>query len=256
MAEVQNNNHVLAKDVTSYLREIFKQSTSHSDGRCYRGQADLSWDLKPSVMRGLPPDAENKIFSELMLEAPNEFSADKSMFDKLVRAQHYGLPTRLLDVSLNPLVSLYFACSEEKHYDKDGTVLIFDFASKRIKFSDSDTVSLICNLTRLSEKERQQISTAYRDVEEWNEGEKANFRQITAMKRLTQFVRIEKPYFLDLADPIDLYRYFFVYPTKNNRRVIAQSGAFMAAGLLQYRAPNRTLNIDQIVIPAVSAQQT
>jgi hypothetical protein len=29
------------------------------------------------------------------------------MFDKLVRMQHFGLPTRLLDVSLNALVALY-----------------------------------------------------------------------------------------------------------------------------------------------------
>ncbi|MBW4236742.1 FRG domain-containing protein [Enterobacter roggenkampii] len=33
---------------------------------------------------------------------PNEFSSDKTMFDRLVRMQHFGLPTRLLDVTSNP----------------------------------------------------------------------------------------------------------------------------------------------------------
>ncbi|WP_352692298.1 FRG domain-containing protein [Mesorhizobium sp. M0663] len=58
--------------------------------RCYRGESDAKWQLKPSIMRGVRSDAENRIFSELMLEAPTEFSNDKSMFDMLVRAQHYG----------------------------------------------------------------------------------------------------------------------------------------------------------------------
>ncbi|WP_352827721.1 FRG domain-containing protein [Mesorhizobium sp. M0494] len=55
--------------------------------RCYRGESDAKWQLKPSIMRGVRSDAENRIFSELMLEAPTEFSNDKSMFDS---AQHYG----------------------------------------------------------------------------------------------------------------------------------------------------------------------
>jgi hypothetical protein len=191
-------------------------------------------------MRGVRSDAENQIFSELMLEAPTEFSSDKSMFDKLVRAQHYSLPTRLLDVSLNPLVGLYFACNEEEHHDKDGAVKVFDFVDKRVKYADSDTVSLICNLARLSDAEREEIFEAHDDVDASSEASIELFRTKPAVERLMQFVRVEKPYFLNVIEPSDLFRYFFVYPVKNNRRVIAQSGAFIAAGLLRYSAPSRS----------------
>ncbi len=237
--------------VTSFLTDIFSRATA-ADIRCYRGQSDVDWELKPSVMRGLRANAENQIFSELMVEAPSEFSSDRSMFDKLVRAQHYSLPTRLLDVSLNPLVGLYFACNEEERHDKDGVVQIFDFNTERVKFADSDTVSLICNLARLSDDEKQEIIQSFKNLRTWTEAKKKIFREGNAMMRLTQFVRVEKPYFLDAANPRDLFRYFFVYPAKNNRRVVAQSGAFIAAGLLQYRSPGTGAGFSkkEIVIPA------
>lgn len=78
------------------------------------------------------------------------------------------------------------------------------------------------------------------------------FRKLEAMKRLTQFVRIEKPYFLDAAKPEDLFKYFFVYPAKSNKRVIAQSGAFIAAGLLQYKRPDKSVgfNLRKMFVPA------
>ncbi|MCO8579469.1 FRG domain-containing protein [Burkholderia multivorans] len=253
MSTIDNNNQI-ARNITSYLDIVFGNASTDSHVRCYRGQADIAWDVKPSVMRQMKDNAENKIFSELMVEAPNEFSSDKSMFDKLVRAQHYGLPTRLLDVSLNPLVALFFACSDENHHDKDGTVITFDFHEKRVKFADSDAISLVCNLARLDDKERREITSKYREFDDRGEAEKQEIRDMPAMKRLCQFVRVEKSYFLDAAEPTDLFRYFFVYPSKNNRRVIAQSGAFVAAGLLKYRSieSSEFMGITKIRIPASS----
>lgn len=238
--------------VISYLNSIFKASTDRKTVICYRGQANSKWQLKPSVMRGLKPDAENQIFSELMVEAPVEFGSDKTMFDKLVRAQHYGLPTRLVDVTLNPLVALYFACCEEEQNDQDGVVQAFDFSNDRVKFADSDTISILCNLARLSDSERKKISDQYYEEKPRTDYQIDNFRDMPEIKRLMQFVRVEKSYFLDKVQPSDLFKYFFVYPSKNNRRVIAQSGAFIAAGLLRYNKPENSngFNLRNIIIPA------
>jgi hypothetical protein len=116
-----------------------------------------------------------------------------------------------------------------------------------VNFSDSDSISLVCNLARLSEVEKNSII----DFDERSD-DVEGFRALAAMKRLTQFVRIEKPYFLDSAKPEDLFKYFFVYPAKNNRRVIAQSGAFIAAGLLKYKGLEKSVgfNIRKIIVPA------
>jgi hypothetical protein len=255
---VGTKNSYKAEDLISYLDIIYSFSNSPSVVSCYRGQDDKTWTVKPSVMRKLKADAENNILSELLVEAPGEFGSDKNMFDKLVRAQHYSLPTRLLDVTLNPLVGLYFSCSDDALSSVDGVVHIFNFQKNKAKFADSDTISIICNLARLSDKERSKITEEYRKtgatLTNWTKEKKNLFRNTAAVKRLMQFVRVEKPYFLDAVEPPDLFRYYFVHPLKNNKRVIAQSGAFIAGGLLQYRSIQSSTGLthNKIIIPAKS----
>lgn len=60
--------------------------------------------------------------------------------------QHYDVPTRILDITTNALVALYFAC--EGNDDKDGEVLIFDIPNESICYSDSDKVTILANLAK------------------------------------------------------------------------------------------------------------
>jgi hypothetical protein len=153
---------------------------------------------------------------------------------------------------LNPLVALYFACANDDLQSRDGVVHVFTFKEGRVKFADSDAVSIICNLARLSMVEKQAIIASFKAQKASSAAGKDAFRMLPAMKRLTQFVRIEKPYFLDSAEPRDLFKYFFVHPAKSNRRLIAQSGAFIAAGLLEYKGIDQSLGFDvvRILVPA------
>ena len=47
------------------------------------------------------------------------------------------------------------------------------------------------------------------------------------MKRLYQFIRLERPSFSERIDPRDLFRVFVVEPQQSFERIRAQSGAFL-----------------------------
>ncbi|HGU0868934.1 TPA: FRG domain-containing protein, partial [Escherichia coli] len=87
----------------------------------FRGHANKEFSLLPSIYRNKRwLSNEDKIIREIIMRCPNEFISMKSSFEKLVKMQHYDLPTRLLDITENPLVALYFACVGE--YERDGEI--------------------------------------------------------------------------------------------------------------------------------------
>ena len=108
----------------------------------YRGQADSSWGLTPSIARSQHIlDREDELFYEMLSLKPNDFNNDSSTYEQLITMQHYGLPTRLMDLTRNPLISLYFSCiPSDKSLAKDGALFlikedkkdILNFASEKI----------------------------------------------------------------------------------------------------------------------------
>lgn len=95
--------------------------------KLYRGQADFSWGLLPSVFRTTPPP-ERDIFSELKQLNHKDFTKD-DFIEIAVNMQHYGIPTRLLDWTSNSLHALYFACVSKENENKDGAVYIVKIES-------------------------------------------------------------------------------------------------------------------------------
>ncbi|MCI8291670.1 MAG: FRG domain-containing protein [Clostridia bacterium] len=88
-----------------------------SQNLLYRGMADSRWKLLPSLMRIIEEKPkwyapEHDLAVEFKSDIPTLFQNTHSNFEIIAKMQHFGIPTRLLDFTLNPLIALYFACSE------------------------------------------------------------------------------------------------------------------------------------------------
>lgn len=66
---------------------------------------------------------EEDLVNEFIRRRPDEFEDTHGLFNMLAKMQHYGLHTRLLDITQNPEVALYFACFD--NWDRDGEMFIF-----------------------------------------------------------------------------------------------------------------------------------
>ncbi len=206
----------------------FEKSSLSAAGETlvFRGHADTSWQIGPSIFRQKPDikDFEHELIRELISLFPEQFDGDRSMFDRLVRMQHFGMPTRLLDVSRNPLVALYFACDPSHEAPSDGAVIVVQHPTSRTKFFDSDVVSCMANLANLTGAEKTSI-------EDSSATTIGDLGKIKATKRLIQFIKDEKPYFLAEIQKPDLFRPVIVIPKMSNSRLNAQFGAFVVFGL-------------------------
>jgi len=239
MVKKRKTTSVQPRSLTEFIEEFARYFSGSSHLKCYRGQRDSSWQNVAGIFRPELKELledEKRAVRKLISVQPHEFAADETMLDKLVRMQHFGLPTRLLDVTRNAMVALFFATDPGPRDSKpsDGMVTAFAIPPELEKYYDSDSVSCIANLANMTAEEKAEI---YRLTESLT-GDKSDTRNIKkfnkdgVIKRLLQFIRAEKPYFQPIMNPMDLFVPYYVHPKMSNRRILAQSGAFILYGIV------------------------
>jgi hypothetical protein len=186
------------ESLAEYIKEIIGYIKEEKDV-FFRGQPQYNLKLTASVFRKrlTTIEKESELFNLARRREWKYLTHCKTELEQMVVLQHYGLKTRLLDLTSNPLVALYFACKKVKN---DGEVFVF----KNTNSCDEVYAKIIAKFVSLKE-----CNT------------KINDRQIKCA--LSEFGCCDNT--KEMKDKIS--KPIFFHSPFNNERITAQMGAFI-----------------------------
>lgn len=245
-----NTEHgIEIKSVGDFLRiisDIKSKSENQYSTFFFRGQEADFWNVEPSVFRDNMLSVEHILLSEPLRIAPNEFHDVKNEFEIIEKYQHYGMCTRLLDITTNPLVALYFACLphgkvEYKGNSNDGKLKTIKQEPYGVVYfkeelspipSDDIKIKLILNLAKMNLDEKNIGSVLESLVmnqvifedqrKKWQSED--GFREFAKMVQST----------------------YTVMPILSNQRLLRQSGAFLLPGKFNFTVEKKCIKEGKI----------
>ena len=147
---------IKVNSLAGYWREVkrLNDELKSDEMLFFRGYSNCAYILLPSCMREPSPAKEDEEYHNILIEYPEEFRKGEHL-SNLVKMQHYGAATRLLDFSRNPLISLYFAVESNKN--ADGEVLCVKVKKSEILHHTSDKALMLACLPPFTDEEKRHI---------------------------------------------------------------------------------------------------
>lgn len=150
MTEIKGNTNTapgaVVRSVAKYL-DYVQAACSNFANPLFRGHCEESWSLSPKIARLTLRDdaellsAEQSMLTEFQRRAlPHLEYQPRTKWDWLALAQHFGMPTRLLDWTTNPLAALWFAIENPASSNSRAAVWIFHaFPSEYVTDPDAES---------------------------------------------------------------------------------------------------------------------
>ena len=167
-----------------------------------------------------------------LLKAPYEFISINNDFEIMTKYQHYGMCTRLLDLTTNPLVALYFACEEygevcykgiedeedTKIQDANGVI----FFNKKYSVSTNEIdIKVISSLSQIDLSNYNTLESILRKLTERKAISKELEERWKSKEHYEEFINI-------------IQNNYIVTPPYNNERLSRQCGMFLLAGCFNF----------------------
>ncbi|MFW7384847.1 FRG domain-containing protein [Vagococcus fluvialis] len=214
----------------------------------YRGQQSLYlsknssnlFSIVPSLMHNKEVEKnEYEVFQDLLRLDPDAFLNQKSYLDIHKEMQHYSEISRVIDITTQALTGLFFAVGElTKKSETDPYVFMFSVGRLNVKRPESDGTQIKLALSTIKDNQREELRESielYKIKKKFVRNRnklKFEFNEKECVKKLVYSVRKNDGVLESIDVPEDIKDTEFVLPTMNNKRIVAQQGAFIAVGLL------------------------
>lgn len=244
--EIDESDIILIDSVSSFIENIkqVKEKKESKDGTStelyFRGQETEFWDIEPSIFKDDMLSIEHKLMQIPLQKSPTEFRDLNSMFDIMTKYQHYGMCTRLLDLTTNPLVALYFACKKhglEKYVTEDNVEVekepygVIYYTDKYYPSQSTDLeIQIVSALASYDLEKENTLSDVL---------EKLCHDQIIDKETKDNWIKKYKEFVVIVQNN------YMVMPTYTNERLRKQSGVFLLISLFSF---NKEIEVEKSII--------